>query len=147
MIRNIPFNIRNNAEKGRESIERMMDYLMEQPLNPIGKVSGALASFRVDIVDAEDRYEIQAELPGFSKEEISLSYEADKYLTIAAECPETVGGLKYVCRERRNGKFERTFMVDGIDWDNVSAGFDNGILKVSLPKVKDESVKKFIHIG
>ncbi len=79
MIRNIPFNIRNNAEKGRESIERMMDYLMEQPLNPIGKVSGALASFRVDIVDAEDRYEIQAELPGFSKEEISLSYEADKY--------------------------------------------------------------------
>ena len=41
MIRNIPFNIRNNAEKGRESIERMMDYLMEQPLNPIGKVSGA----------------------------------------------------------------------------------------------------------
>ena len=147
MIRNIPFNIRNNAEKGRESIERMMYYLMEQPLNPIGKVSGALASFRVDIVDAEDRYEIQAELPGFSKEEISLSYEADKYLTIAAERPETVGGLKYVCRERRNGKFERTFMVDGIDWDNVSAGFDNGILKVSLPKVKDESVKKFIHIG
>ncbi len=65
MIRNIPFNMKNNAEKGKESVERLMEYLMDQPINPIGKVSGVLASFRVDILEDETQYEIQAELPGF----------------------------------------------------------------------------------
>ena len=46
MIRSIPFNFRNNAEKTRDTVERVVDFIMEQPLNPIGKVTGALASFR-----------------------------------------------------------------------------------------------------
>ena len=53
MIRSIPFNFRNNAEKTRDTVERVVDFIMEQPLNPIGKVTGALASFRCDILDVE----------------------------------------------------------------------------------------------
>ena len=54
MIRSIPFNFRNNAEKTRDTVERVVDFIMEQPLNPIGKVTGALASFRCDILEISD---------------------------------------------------------------------------------------------
>ena len=126
MIRNIPFNMKNNAEKGKESVERLMEYLMDQPINPIGKVSGVLASFRVDI---------------------SLVYEDEKYLTISASRPEPEEGIRYVCRERKSGKFERTFMVDGIRWEDSSAAFENGVLRIVLPKADAKPNRKNIHIG
>ena len=147
MIRNIPFNMKNNAEKGKESVERLMEYLMDQPINPIGKVSGVLASFRVDILEDETQYEIQAELPGFIKEDISLVYEDEKYLTISANRPEPEEGIRYVCRERKSGKFERTFMVDGIRWEDSSAAFENGVLRIILPKADAKPNRKNIHIG
>ncbi|MGP1574818.1 Hsp20 family protein [Selenomonas sp.] len=142
MIRSIPFNFRNNAEKTRDTVERVVDFIMEQPLNPIGKVTGALASFRCDILDEENYYAIEAELPGIFKEDVSLTYEDDKYLTIAAEAPEREARLKYVLRERRTGRFERSFVVDGIKWDESTASMENGVLKVILPKLGAEDVKK-----
>ena len=142
MIRSIPFNFRNNAEKTRDTVERVVDFIMEQPLNPIGKVTGALASFRCDVLDEENYYEIEAELPGILKEDISLTYEDDKYLTIAVEVPERENHLKDLMRERRTGRFERSFAVDGIKWEESAASMENGILKVVLPKLGVEDVKK-----
>ena len=142
MIRSIPFNFRNNAEKTRDTVERVVDFIMEQPLNPIGKVTGALASFRCDILDEENYYEIEAELPGILTEDISLTYEDDKYLTIAVEVPERENHLKYLMRERRTGRFERSFAVDGIKWEESAASMENGILKIVLPKLGVEDVKK-----
>ena len=147
MIRNIPFNLKSGAEKGRESVEHLVDYLMEQPLNPLSRVNGALASFRVDILETADHYELQAELPGFAKDEISLVYEDERYLTISAERMEPDTGIKYVCHERKAGKFERTFMVDGIRWADSTAAFDNGVLRVMLPKEKKKPNRKTIDIG
>ena len=142
MIRSIPFNFRNNAEKTRDTVERVVDFIMEQPLNPIGKVTGALASFRCDILDEENFYEIEAELPGVRKEDVSLTYENDKYLTIAVEVPEREERLKYLLRERRTGRFERSFAVDGIKWEESAASMENGILKVVLTKLGVEDIKK-----
>ena len=108
MIRPIPFNIRENAERGREVLEKALDFMTEQPCNPLGRVSGALSSFRVDVIDTPDRYEIFAELPGFHKEQITVSYDdGTGYLTIKAERPEVDMDVKYICRERRTGTFER----------------------------------------
>ena len=147
MFRILPFNIRNNAEKGKELVENLVDAFMEQPMNPLGKVSGAFSSFRVDVLDQEDCYEIRAELPGFSKEDITLAYEGDRYLVIRAERPEVESGYKYICRERRTGKFERYFLVDGIQQENISADFNNGILRVVLPKESSEKNRKVIDIS
>lgn len=147
MFRILPFNLRNNAEKGREVIENLMETFMEQPMNPFGKVSGALSSFRVDVMDTGEGYEIRAELPGFSKDEITLAYEEEKYLVIRAERPEPPEGIKYICRERRTGKFERSFLVDGIDEAGITAEFSEGILRVVLPKEKSEKARRVIDIG
>ena len=147
MFRVLPFNIKSNAEKGKEFVENIVDYVMDQPLNPIGKVSGALSSFRIDAVETESAYEIYAELPGFLKEEINLSYDDDKYLTISADRPEPQLGVRYICRERRSGKFERSFMIGDVDKEQIAASFDNGILKVVLPKQQEKKNQTVIDIS
>ena len=134
MFRLMPFNLKENAERGREALERVLEFAMDQPMNPIGRVSGALSSFRVDVIDTEDRYEVFAELPGFTKEEITISYDEDRHFTISAERMESEIPLKYLCHERRTGKFERSFYVDDIAQEQVSASFENGVLHVILPK-------------
>ena len=59
-------------------------------------------------------------------------------LTITANHSETVEnkdeGGKYVCRERRVGSFTRSFNVSGIQEDAISASYENGVLKLTLPK-------------
>ncbi len=147
MIRPIPFNIRENAERGREVLEKALDFVAEQPCNPLGRVSGAFSSFRVDVIDTPDRYEIFAELPGFHKEQITVSYDdATGYLTIKAERPDPDMDVKFICRERRTGTFERTFEIDGIVKDEVTVSFDEGVLHIVLPKEPAETNKTVFDI-
>ena len=71
MFRAVPFNLRENAERGYDVLEKVLSYAAEQSLNPLGKVSGALSSFKVDVIETETAYELFAELPGFYKEQIT----------------------------------------------------------------------------
>lgn len=134
MFRTIPFHLRENAERGREALEKALAFVADQPFNPMGKVGGVLAPFRVDVIDTETAYEFFAELPGFYKEQINVSYDDDGYLRIKAERPESDMQPAYLCRERRSGAFERTFFVDGIKKEEVSVSYENGILHIILPK-------------
>lgn len=141
MFREIPFHarVRENAEKGRELFEKVMEVAADQCGNPIGRVTGALSSFRVDVIDAESAYEIFAELPGFNKEDLKVSYdENSNYLTIKAVRPENEMDVKYLCRERREGEYARTFYIDDIDKEKVNVSYDNGILHIILPKVQED---------
>lgn len=138
MFRPIPFNIRENAERGREAVEKVLDFVAEQPCNPIGRVSGALSSFRVDVIDTPDHYELFAELPGFHKDQITVSYDDNNYLTIKAERPEPDMDVRYICRERRMGTFERRFEIDGILKDEVTVSFADGVLHIVMPKEPDD---------
>ena len=140
MFRTVPFNLKGNMEKGQEAVERLLEFMSDQPGNPMGRVSGALASFRVDVIDTEAAYELFGELPGFRKEQITVSYDEEGYLRIKAERQELEPeDVKYLCRERRTGEFERVFKIDGIDKDSVSVAFENGILHIVLPKVSKDA--------
>ena len=46
--------------------------------------------------------------------------------------------VRYLCRERRDGVFERTFIIDDIDKDSVNVSYDGGILHIILPKLKNK---------
>ncbi len=96
-------------------------------------------SFRTDILDRGDAYVLQAELPGFRKEDINLELK-DGVLTIEAKREEQSEEEKegYLRRERRTGTFSRRFNVSGIQEDAVSARFQDGILELTLPKVQPE---------
>jgi HSP20 family protein len=147
MFRTVPFNLKENVGKGQEAVERLLEFMADQPGNPMGRVSGAFASFRVDVIDTEAAYELFGELPGFRKEQITVSYDEDEYLRIRAERAELeTEDVKYICRERRTGEFERVFKIDGIDKDSVSVAFDNGILHIVLPKVSKDANRTIFDI-
>lgn len=148
MFRTIPFSFKSNAqEKSREFLDRFWDFAMEQAHNPVGRAASVIFPFRVDAIEAADRYELFAELPGFTKNDITVAYEGESRLTIRAERqePETED-VRYICRERRTGTFERSFEIDGIEKSNVSVSFENGILHVVLPKVHDDANKTVFDI-
>jgi HSP20 family protein len=148
MFRRIPFNFKNNAEKGRETVEKLLDSVLVQSLKePVQRMNGVIAPFRVDVIDADDHYELEAELPGFNKAEVSISYAQDKYLTIRAERLNPEEEPCYIYHERRNGVYERSFQVDDIDWDNTSASLQAGVLHIILPKSSEGKNKKFIDIA
>ena len=96
-----------------------------------------LPAFRTDIRDAGDRFILEAELPGFHKEDISLDLK-DGILTISASHSENKEDQdkkgQYLRRERRYGSFSRSFDVTGIDENGITAAYNNGILELSLPK-------------
>ena len=94
-------------------------------------------SFRTDIQDQGDKFLLEAELPGFDKEDIQLDLK-DNILTIKAQHKESNEqkdeGSNYIRRERRVGSFTRTFDVTGIDENGITATYNNGILALTLPK-------------
>lgn len=99
--------------------------------------NATLPAFRADIRDLDDKFVLDAELPGFNKEDISLDLK-EGILTIKAEHKDSQDQKndkgEYIRRERRYGSFARSFDVSGIDESGISAAYKNGILEVTLPK-------------
>ena len=94
---------------------------------------------KTDVRETENSYELDIDLPGFKKEDVSLILDGG-YLTISAskglekDEKEKKDG-KYIRRERYEGQCSRSFYVgDGVQAKDVSAKFEDGILKVSVPK-------------
>lgn len=102
-----------------------------------GSTNATLPAFRTDIRDQGDKFLLEAELPGFGKEDIQLDLK-DNILSIKAQHKEESGEKddkgNYIRRERRYGSFARTFDVTGIDESAISASYENGILSLTLPK-------------
>ena len=91
--------------------------------------------FRVDIHDAGDHYEMEAELPGVSEDQINLTVENDT-LTVSADMQSERKDEKAYYSERRVGHVSRSFSLEGIDQDHITADYKNGILTVTMPKTQ-----------
>lgn len=98
--------------------------------------------FVVDITDSESAIKLKAELPGVTKDDISVDLQ-DGVLTLKAEKKETVEeeGERLLRKESRYGTMQRSFTVGDVNIDEVTATFTDGILTVILPK-KDPDFKK-----
>ncbi|WP_408954431.1 Hsp20/alpha crystallin family protein [Natroniella sp. ANB-PHB2] len=99
--------------------------------------------FRTDIKETEDEYVIQSELPGLNKEDIDLEL-TDDLLTISVDNQEEIKEERedYIRRERRTGKYQRSFGIGNIKEDEIRAEYENGILEVRLPKEESGKTKK-----
>lgn len=104
--------------------------------NPIyGKHAKNL--MKTDIRETDNTYEIDVDLPGFSKNEIKVDLK-DGYLTISAEKgldkkEENKNG-RYIRQERYSGSCSRSFYVGDIKPADISAKYEDGILRISMPK-------------
>ncbi|MEE8056845.1 MAG: Hsp20/alpha crystallin family protein [Pseudomonadales bacterium] len=99
---------------------------------------------RVDIHEAADNYALVAELPGINKENLSVTVE-DSTLTIEASNEQQSteeGTTKALRKERHFGKFIRSFNLgQNIEQSDIKASFKDGLLNLTIPKVKEEVVK------
>ena len=97
---------------------------------------------KTDIIEAKDKYIIDIDLPGFSKENINLSLNKG-YLEISAKVDKENNSNeeeKYVRRERFYGECSRSFYVgEEVNKEDINAEFKDGILKIEVPKYDEEN--------
>ncbi len=101
----------------------------------------------LDVYETGDSVVVEAALPGVKPDEIDVTITGD-VLTIKGETKEdtTVEKENYIRRERRYGSFCRTVRLPGdLDTDNATAEYENGILKLTIPK-KEEAKTKVIEV-
>ena len=97
---------------------------------------------KTDVRETENSYELDVDLPGFKKDEIQVDLK-DGYLTIQAskglDKDEQDKKGRYIRQERYVGSCSRSFYVGDVEPQDISAKYEDGILKLSMPKqVKKE---------
>ncbi len=92
---------------------------------------------KTDVIEKDNCYQLEAELPGFNKEDINIDLKND-VLTISASHSENNdekdNNGKYIRRERRSSSYQRSFRVEGLKPEDIIAQYRNGVLTVTLPK-------------
>jgi len=106
-----------------------------------GGTACELSGIRTDIQDKGDHYLMEADLPGFKKDDIHVDV-SDGMMTITAERhsehEEQDKKGSYVRCERSYGSYQRSFDLSGIDESGVQAAYADGVLKLTLPKAKEQ---------
>jgi HSP20 family protein len=100
--------------------------------------SKKIAACRTDIIEDDDKFITESELPGFDKKDIAIDIDGQS-LTIKAvhsEKKDEQQKSRYIHRERTFSSYQRSFDISGIDTENISAEYKDGILTVTLPKKK-----------
>ena len=107
---------------------------------------------KTDVKETEKAYELDIDLPGFKKDEVTAKLE-NGYLTISAtkgmNKDEQNKEGKYIRRERYAGAMSRSFYIgENVQQEDIHAKFEDGILKLTVPKEDPKKVeeKKYISI-
>ncbi len=137
--------------KPSNDIRKTFD-LMNALINSVGEPASEqeLVDFRPNINtrETEENYHIEVELPGVKKENVDIKVDGN-VLTISGErnVREAVKDEDYHRIESRYGLFSRSFTLpEKVDISKIQAGFENGILEVSIPKLKVDTSSRKIEI-
>lgn len=97
---------------------------------------------RADIKENEQEYIVEAEIPGINRDNIEVELR-DNNLIITANYNEEINEEKenFIKKERKIGKASRNFYIENVNPEQVTAEYKNGILKITLPKLKRTSPK------
>lgn len=105
---------------------------------------------KCDVIDMTDRVEIEMEIPGVNKEDISIEIKPvgqTKELVIKGKksIDEKEEKKNYLMRELKRSAFMRSFALhNSLESDKINAEFKNGILKISIPKKESEKVEEVV---
>ena len=135
-----PYSHRNSQMSGFNPF-REMEELENAFFGNRNYFNNALTEFRTDIQDKGDHYLLEADLPGFKKDDIHIDVN-DGMMTITAERhsehEEQDKKNNYVRCERSYGSYQRSFDLSGIDENGLQAAYADGVLKLTLPKAKEQ---------
>ena len=128
-----------------KDFEKEFEKSMFPAKNPLyGKHAKNL--MKTDVRETDDAYEVDIDLPGFKKDDVTAQLN-DGYITISAskgldkdEKDKKTG--KYIRKERYAGSMSRSFYVgEDVTQDEISAKFENGILQLKVPKKANKAVE------
>ena len=107
----------------------------------------AISAFRTDVSDIGDAYKLEAELPGFKKEDIHVGVDKNVVSVTAerhSEAENSDKRDKFIRKERSYGSYKRSFTIgENVDTSAIRAAYDNGVLTLTLPKKVEEEQKTF----
>lgn len=138
---------------GENLFDDFMDFPFDSFWNRKNPLYGKHAKnmMKTDVRETDDSYELDIDLPGFKKDEITAKLE-DGYLTVSVskgldkDKQDKKGN--YIRRERYAGAMSRSFYIgDSITQDEIKAKFENGILQLSIPKKDAKTVEQQKHIS
>lgn len=120
---------------------RMVEGMLGEMFGPLGRAGGwsaeGMAAPRLDMIENDTAYEVQAELPGVKKEDVKVSIDGPR-VTIEAECRqanEQRQGEQLVYSERSTRRYQRSFSLPSeVDDGNAIARLEDGVLMLTLPK-------------
>jgi HSP20 family protein len=110
-----------------------------QYTQPTAGVPAVNAAWRpsVDVIDADNQYVLEVDLPGVDPKGVEVELEQGVLLIKGERAASHGDQVAYTHRERRAGKFERSFRVpEAVDADGITAKFDKGVLEIRVPKVE-----------
>ena len=106
---------------------------------------------KTDVKEADGVYEVDMELPGYKKEDVSARLEKVNLKITAVkneENNENGGNGKYIRRERYCGQCSRTFYVgENVRQEDIHAKFEDGILKLTVPKTQPAKIEEQKYIS
>lgn len=132
---------------GESLFDRFFDDSLEKEFfgthNPLyGKHAKNL--MKTDVKDVNDHYEVAVDLPGFQKDEVNVELE-NGYLTISAakglDKDQKDDEGHYIRQERYSGSCSRSFYVGDIQPEDIYAKYEDGILKLTLPKADQKAIE------
>ena len=98
---------------------------------------------KTDIREVENHYEVDIDLPGFKKDEVNVELQ-DGYLTVSAskglDKDQKDKEGRYIRQERYSGTCSRTFYVGDLKKEDISAKYEDGILRLTLPKAEEKAL-------
>jgi len=103
--------------------------------------------FKLDVLENENNYVVEGELPGIERENVNIDFE-NNLLKISVEqsSEEAVEEKNYIHRERKMYSMERVIKFKNVNQEGIEAKLENGILKVVLPKLEIVDTKKRIEV-
>ncbi len=115
------------------------DFIVIPPMSMHGMMKS-------DVYNDTDKYVIEIDMPGFTKEEVNIDYDRG-YLNVIIKKQEVKDEREFIKRERFYGEYKRSYHVGKIEEEKITASFENGVLKIFVPKAESEiSTKKNISI-
>ena len=142
-----PFNKKKsiNISGGVDEFVNMIDDFLTDPLSAGRNLKND--TFKIDIEEKEDKFIIEADLPGVKKDEVEIKLK-EGMLTIAIEREEKEEKEErnYIHKERRYSSMSRSIKLGEVKKDEISAKLEEGVLCIDIPKGGEKEEEKKITI-
>lgn len=125
------------------SMNNVLEGIFNNPVN-----QGRACSIPANIYEAEDAFVIELAAPGYSKENFNISIEEQTLRISSEEMKHEIEDEKFLRKEFEMRGVNKNFALPKtVDVESISAQYNNGILSVKLPLLKDVKIKKEIVIS